>query len=74
MSNQISVEFLERYRFKQVQYPDGLFWVRRYTSRYVMQVSPCRSVFTDSSDEWVDDLTIGEFIDTVKEHQKAIDQ
>lgn len=70
----ISVEFLESNGFRLKPFPDGNFWVRRYTEWYLLQVSEDLKEFTEEDDCFVTELTSQEFIDTITTHDKAINE
>ena len=70
----LNVEFLQTYKFKQKRYPDGLFWIRHYTSEYYLQVNESLDECYEESDDFVEQLTPQEFLDTVMRHEQAINQ
>jgi hypothetical protein len=69
----LNVEFLRTYGFKQERFPDGLYWIRRYTSEYYLQANESLDQFYED-DNWVEELTATEFVATIMRHEQAINQ
>lgn len=70
----VSVEFLEARGFRQSQFDDGLYWLRHFTSEYFLQVNEERTEFTESDNEFIEELSAAEFVATVQRHDNAINQ
>lgn len=74
MGGNVSVEFLVTSGFSQYQYPDGLFWVRWFSTEHFIQVNEQLDHFTEFLDGWVEELTEREFIDIIYTNSKQINQ
>lgn len=73
--SKVTVRYLLDNDFKLKNYPpDGNCYVRHYHCSYFLQVSEDLSEFTEYADGYIEDLTEQQFIDTINEHNKAINQ
>lgn len=70
----VTLEFLEARGFKQTQCEDGIYLVRYFTSEYFLQASYTLDDFTESDNEFIEELSEAEFVATIKRHDKAINQ
>lgn len=62
----LTVDFLVESGFSLEQYPDGKFWIKRYSGNdYFIQVSEDLKSITDAEDGWYEELTESELVDII---------
>lgn len=66
-----SVEFLVESGFQEVEYPDGIFWMKWGSSVLIYQYDPIGGSITEDEGGWIEELTCPELIAKLTQHNAA---
>jgi hypothetical protein len=72
--NNVTLGFLDAHGFSKVEFADDFYYIRYYTKWYSLECNLESNSYMEYSDGFKEKLTEEEFIDTIFQHEQAINQ